>query len=112
MPFIIRAERAARQRDLFMRHRDVGNTVEQMVDAIEPRSLLVVGLDDESRRFGNVGASEHVLLGLGVFLPADARLQVHRAELPPLERIVNAHKKSHLLLFVSDGEPVLSENDA
>ena len=77
-------EHPLRQRDLLMRHVLVGNPREQVVDAVEPRPLLVVGLDDVPGRLGNVGAGEGLLLGLGVGLPAHARLQVHRRELPLL----------------------------
>ncbi len=55
---------------------------------------------------------EHRLLGLGVGFPAAARLEVHRRELPLLERIADAHRKAEVLLLVGDREPVFDELDA
>ncbi len=43
-------------------------------------------------------ALQHVLLGLGIGFPADAQLQVHRAALPLLERIVDGHQETEMLL--------------
>ncbi len=40
------------------------------------------------------------------------RLEVHRAELPLLQRIVDADEEAQLLLLVGDREPVLDEPDA
>ncbi|MCY1251691.1 hypothetical protein D9M72_654830 [compost metagenome] len=59
-----------------------------------------------------MGALEHGLLGLGVVLPAPLRLQVHRAELPLLERIVDAAEEAQALFVVRDREPVLDDLDA
>jgi hypothetical protein len=42
------------------------------------------------------------IFGFGVLLPAAARLHVHRAQLPLLERIVDAHQEAELLLFIRD----------
>ena len=59
-----------------------------------------------------MGALEHDLLRLGVVLPAAARLEVHRAQFPLLERVVDAAQEARVLLFVGDREPVLDELDA
>ena len=57
-------------------------------------------------------ALEHHLLGLGVLLPAPARLEVHRAQLPLLQRIVDAHQEAQMLLLVGDREPIFDQDDA
>ena len=44
--------------------------VEQMLDAVEARALLVHRLHHPPRRFGNVRALEHHFLGPRVVLPA------------------------------------------
>ena len=55
---------------------------------------------------------EHLLLDLGVLLPAHARLQVHGAQLPLLHGVVDTHQEAQLLLLVGDREPVLDQHDA
>ncbi|MNT10118.1 hypothetical protein D3C72_1449330 [compost metagenome] len=59
-----------------------------------------------------MGALQHDRFRLGVFLPAAAAFQVHGAELPLLERVVDAAQEAHVLLVVGDGEPVLDDLDA
>jgi hypothetical protein len=44
--------------------------------------------------------------------PAVAHLQVHRAQLPALRRILEAGLEALLLLGVADGKPVLDQRDA
>jgi hypothetical protein len=46
----------------------------------------------------DVGALQHGFLGLGVGLPAHAAFQVHGAELPLLERVVDAAQEAQVLL--------------
>ena len=90
----------------------IGHLRQQVMNAIEPSLFLVVSLHHPPRRLKNVGALQHDFLGLGVFLPAAARLQVHRAEFPLLERIMDAAQKAQVLLFIGDGKPVLDDLDA
>ncbi len=52
---------AWRELDLRFRLRLPRDLREQMRDAVEPRALLVVGFDDEPRRFGDVGVDEHLV---------------------------------------------------
>src|SRR6516164_2177098 len=44
---------------------------------------------------------EHYVLGLCVLLPACPGFDVHRTKFPLLERIMNAHHKSKLLLVIT-----------
>ena len=48
----------------------VGDAREQVGDHVEPGPALVVALDDQPRRLGDVGVHEHLVLGAGVVLPA------------------------------------------
>ena len=109
---IFRVANPRRQNHRVLRDFVVGNLFEQMRDAVQPRLLLVDGLDHMPRRFGDVGTLQHRFLGLGVLLPAAARFQIHRAELPLLQRIVDPHREAQMLLFVGDREPVLDQDDA
>ena len=59
----------------------------------------------------DVGHGEHLVLGLGELDPLLARLQVHRAELPALERVLRTLLEAALLLGVADREPVLEQDD-
>jgi NAD(P)-dependent dehydrogenase (short-subunit alcohol dehydrogenase family) len=98
--------------DHFTRDLGVGHLRQQVVDAVQAGLLLVHRLHHPPGRLGDVGALQHHLLGLGVVLPAAAALQVHRAELPLLERVVDAAQEAQVLLVVGDREPVLDELDA
>ncbi|MNY56921.1 hypothetical protein D3C86_1930520 [compost metagenome] len=59
-----------------------------------------------------MGAVEHDFLGLGVRLPAAPGFQVHGAEFPLLERVVNAAEKAQVLFLIGNREPVLDQLDA
>ncbi len=93
--------------DLVIRH-----LAQQMVNAVQPRTLLVDGLHDPPRRFGNVRALQHHFLRLRVRFPAAPAFQIHRAQLPLLQRIENAVLEADFLLFVGDREPVFDDLDA
>src|SRR6185437_682455 len=93
-------------------HLAIGDLRQQMRDAVEPCALLVDGLDHPPRRFRNMGLVQHLFLRLGVLLPARARLHVHRAQLPLLQGIMDAHQKAELLFLVGDREPVFDQDDA
>src|SRR5262245_60191109 len=102
---------ARRQHDLLAVDLLVGHLPQQVVHAVEPRLLLVDRLHHPPARLGDVRALEHHFLGLGVVLPAAARLEVHRRELPLLERVVDAALEAQLLLLVGDREPVFDQLD-
>ena len=59
-----------------------------------------------------VGRLEHRVARARVLVPLGARRQVHRAELPLPQRIVDARLEPPLLLLVADLEPELDEDDA
>ena len=59
-----------------------------------------------------VGVSQHDVLCPRVVLPPVDRLQVHRAELPVPDRILQPGAEALQLFGVGDGEPVLAQHDA
>ena len=58
-----------------------------------------------------VGRLEHGVARPRVFVPLGARGQVHRAQLPLTQRIVDAGLEPPLLFLVPDFEPELDEDD-
>ena len=90
----------------------VGKLLQQMIDEIQARALLVVRMHDPPPSLGNVRPLEHDLLRLGVGLPAAARFQIHRAQFPLLQWIVDAAEKTQVLLLVGDREPIFQQLDA
>ena len=85
---------------------------EQMPDAIEARLLFVDGGDDPPRRLGDVGAPEHDFFGFGVEFPALAGFEIHGAEFPLFEGIVDPGAEAKLLFLVRNREPIFHHLDA
>ncbi len=100
------------QLDGFVVDRLVGHLAQQVGDAVEAGTALVVGFHHEPGAVLGVRVGEHVVLGAGVLYPARAGLQVHGAELPALDGGVDPLLEALLLLLVTDREPVLDEGDA
>jgi hypothetical protein len=71
-----------------------------MPDAVEPGSLLVIGIHDVPRSPLAVGVLEHYVLGPRIVHPTLAGFNVHRAEFPTLDWILDALLETPLLLFV------------
>src|SRR5262245_22687803 len=90
----------------------VGDLVQEVANAIETRFLLVHRLDNPPRGFRNVRALQHDLFRRRVILPAPSRLQIHGAQFPLLERIVDTHHEPEMLLVITNRKPILDENDA
>ena len=88
------------QHDWLLVHFGVGKLLQKMIDAVEPRTLLVDCLYDPPPRFGNMGALQHDLLRFGVVLPATARLEIHGAQLPLPQRIMDTTQEPQVLFFV------------
>src|SRR5215207_8333281 len=103
---------AWRNLDLDRPHVSIRNLLQQMPDAVEPRSLLIIGVDDVPRGLLAIGVREHLVLGPGILDPTLARFHVHRAELPALDRISDALLEAALLLLIVNREPILDEIDA
>jgi hypothetical protein len=85
---------------------------QEVLHAIEPCALLVVGLDDRPRRISRVGVEEHGFLGFGVIAPLVQRLTVDGRQLPLLQRLLLAAVEAAKLLVLRDREPVLEQQDA
>ena len=90
----------------------IGHLAKQVRNAIEAGFLLIHRLYNPPRCLWNVSALQHYLFGLGVLLPADSALQIHGAQLPLLERIVDATQEADMLLLIGNGEPVLDKPHA
>jgi hypothetical protein len=74
-PLVIGVEHAVRKGERLVRNLLVRCLLQEMADAIEPGSFLVIALDDPPRRFRDARAQDHLLLRFRVRLPSRARLQ-------------------------------------
>src|SRR5215470_6421099 len=90
----------------------IGNLLQHMVDAVQSSLLLADTLDNPPACLWDMGALKHFLFCFGIFLPESPRLEIHGAELPLLEWIVNSHQEAQVLLLIGDREPILDEGDA
>ena len=80
--------------------------------ALRRRPPLVVGAHDVPRRVVGVGALQHHVARLGELVPALEGFEIHRAQLPLPDRIVDARHETALLLLLTDLEPDLEQPDA
>ena len=83
-----------------------------MVDDIDTRTLLILGLNREPRCGRDISVDEHLILSAGVILPASDGLQIHRRELPAAQRIFTTGLEASNLLLVRHGEPVFAQDNA
>jgi len=72
---------------------------------------LVLGVDHVPGRLRRVAVEEHEVLGPGVVGPPLAGLEVHFAQPPPSERVVDPAPEPALLLGVAHRRPVLDQDD-
>src|SRR5204863_6052407 len=82
-----------------------------MPKATVPGALLVIGSQDVPRRVPRVASLEHCVARAGVLVPPAARGQVHGAELPLAEGVLDPGLEPPLLLLVTYLQPELNEND-
>src|SRR5262249_9566263 len=94
------------------RHFLVGNQAQQVRNAVEAGTLLVIRSDNIPRRMFGVGRFEHHVAGAGILEPLRARGQIHRAEFPFAPRIGDARLEPAFLLLVADLQPEFDEEDA
>ena len=85
---------------------------EQVVDAVQPGAALAVRRHDEPGRLIAVRVIHHVVLGVRVFVPFHVGLQVHFAELPALQGILDPVPEPPFLFLRAHREPVLDQPDA
>src|SRR5258707_14072068 len=83
----------------------VGYRPQQVRDAIEAPAPLVIGPHDVPGRVLAVSLLQHHVAGPGIVVPASVGLEVHRAQLPLPQRIVDSSAESSLLLLFSDLQP-------
>src|SRR6516164_88498 len=103
--------RSFRQLDFGPLHFLVWNQSQDMRDAIEPRAPLVIGMNDVPRRVPAVGFVQHHVAGARISIPAPERLEIHRAQFPLPQWVIDARGKPPLLLVLADLEPDLDQHD-
>ncbi|BAK10636.1 hypothetical protein PAJ_0556 [Pantoea ananatis AJ13355] len=91
-------------RSVFIRH-----LLQEVADAVQSRTLFIHALNDPPGRIRDMGPAQHLFFGFGIIFPAAATFQVHRAEFPLLQRIVNTAQKAQFLLLVRNGKPVFDD---
>src|SRR6516225_8853936 len=85
----------------------VGDAIEQMSDQVQSGAPLIVGRDDVPRRLWRVGGLDHALVGRRVVPPSPDRFDVHRAQLPVLDRVIDPGLEPAPLLVLTNIEKVL-----
>jgi len=93
-------------------HGGVGQAREQVADQGQAPAPLVVEVHQRPWCVLAVGGGQHHFAGLGVFGVFLACLQVHRRQLPALERVGQALGKAFLLLLLVYRQPILEQQDA
>src|SRR5262245_18784162 len=83
-----------------------------MRDTVEACALLIVRMDDVPRRITRVGSLQHLVARSRIVVPAAARRQINRAQLPLAQRIFDSCFKATLLLVIADFQPVFDEHNA
>src|SRR6516225_357679 len=83
-----------------------------MRNAIQPRLPFVVGADQVPRRVLRVGSFEHFVSGTRVFIPPAEGFQVHGAQFPLAQRILEPCFEPAMLFFLADLQPIFDEKDA
>jgi hypothetical protein len=82
-----------------------------MVNAVQARPPLIIRIDHMPWGLLDIRVGEHFILCAGIIDPSGARGKVHRAELPPLGRILDSSLESRFLLFIAHGKPVLDQKN-
>ena len=54
----------------------IGQSRQKMPHRVQPRTLLVIGLDDGPGCIGGIGIEKHGLLGFGIVIPFIQRLDI------------------------------------
>src|SRR5438132_7249788 len=90
----------------------VGNQTEQMGDAIETRPPLVIRRDDVPWCVLGIGGFQHHVPRSRIGVPASIRFDVHRTQLPLAERIFHARLEAPLLLFLTNFQPKLDQDNS
>src|SRR5690242_17470654 len=82
-----------------------------MRNAVQAGAPLVVRADDAPRRGFGVCRFQHEVAGSRIIIPASIGLEIHRAQLPLTDRIIDPGVKALLLLFLPDLKPNLDQSD-
>lgn len=93
-------------------HVMVRDLLQEMSDTIEPCAFLTVGVNHIPWALLCVGVSEHYVLSTRIVHPMVARFNIHRAQLPALDRVSYTLLESFLLFFIVHRKPVFDQNHA
>src|SRR5713101_8942033 len=83
-----------------------------MRNAIQPGPLLVIRVNDVPGCVLAVGRFQHAIACARVVVPAAEGFQIHGAELPLPERVLNPRLEAAVLLLLANLQPILDEGDA
>src|SRR5207244_3479153 len=103
--------RPLRQFDLLPRNLFVGNNTQEMGDAIEACSFLIVGSNDVPRSILSIRDIEHLIASMRVVVPTFAGGQVRWAELPLAQRILDPRLEPPLLFLIAYFQPEFDQPD-
>src|SRR5271170_2819984 len=80
--------------------------------AIQPRVLLVVGIDDVPGRKGSIGREKHIVSRARVVVPSPMRFEVHWTKFPDFPTVVDATEKALGLFLLTHLKPILYQYDS
>src|SRR5215510_6644320 len=101
--------RSRGQLDLDARHLLEGNLLQDVGDAVESGSPLVVRSHDIPRHVLAIRLVQHLVTCARVVIPASVRLEIHRTQFPLSQRVVDACRETSLLLVLADLQPDLDQ---
>src|SRR5208337_1346242 len=90
----------------------VGNAAEDVGNAVEAGTLLIIRRHHVPRGGGCVRGTQHGVASPRVVVPAAMRLQIHWTQFPALRRVFDTCEEAAMLLLFRDIEPVLQQDDA
>src|SRR5215813_9749712 len=104
--------RALWQLDLLVFGLLVRDRLQNMRDDVEACPSFVIGVHQAPWRVLAVGRVQHHVARFGIRVPSPIGFDVHRAQLPLPQRILDARLESLFLLFLPYLQPDLDQNDA
>src|SRR5262249_7788329 len=99
---VVAFARSLGQFDFVLRYFLVGNQLEEMCNTVQASAPLVVRADDVPGRVLGVRRFQHQVTRPRIGIPTRIRLEVHWAQLPLAERILDASLEASLLLVLTD----------
>src|SRR4030095_3304251 len=103
---------ALEQFHFFPLHLLVGNEAQEVRNTVEARPLFVIRTQDVPGRNLRIGGLQHHVARGRIVVPAAARWEVRRTQLPLAQLIGDTRFKTALLFRVAYFQPILDELDA